>query len=232
MNCQLSSRKKEVMQKDTTCEYLFTKPNDYISTIKHDFTIPVIAQIRALELLSCETLGNLNFEQKEIVKTTLESCRTLYDMMSNILYSNELRNKKVRLCKTQTDIIKLTKECLISENNKYLQKHIHIKVLESEKSYNIKCDKDKIKTAFEYIFGYCFSAVSDKGFLIYDIKCDKKNVIMKIIFKSPFLYNDTLNKIGSNLKLNLAKNITELHNGKISIKKEQTLTTVNICLKN
>ena len=145
------------MQKDKTLNYA----EDYISLFKHDFTVPVIAQIRALELLGNETLGKLNVEQKEVITTTLESCQEVYNMVSDILYSYELEHNKTKLNKSEIDIIKLFKELLISENNKYLRKNLRIKVNCTDKTYDIFCDTEKITQALKYILDYCFSTVSD-----------------------------------------------------------------------
>ena len=59
----------------------------YISTLNHDLKIPAIAQMRALELLLNENTGSINAVQKEILTSTLESCRHMYDMLNSLSYS-------------------------------------------------------------------------------------------------------------------------------------------------
>ncbi len=57
----------------------------YISTLSHEFQIPVIAQVRALELLVDGQLGEFNNEQKEMLQLTLNSCSYLYVMVKALL---------------------------------------------------------------------------------------------------------------------------------------------------
>ncbi len=50
----------------------------YITDLSHDLKIPTIAQIRALELLLKGEFGVLSYEQEEMIKLILESCKSLY----------------------------------------------------------------------------------------------------------------------------------------------------------
>ena len=69
----------------------------FVSTINHDFKVPVLAQIRALELLIKEQLGGLNNGQREIINLTLESCRSMYKTMSELLSSYKYENNNIKL---------------------------------------------------------------------------------------------------------------------------------------
>lgn len=211
------------MQKDLLSEEL-----NYISTIKHDFSIPVIAQIRALEMLADEKFGVLNIEQKEIINMTLTSCRSIYDMMSQILYSYKLQTEQFELNKADTDIIKLIKECFVCKNFEYKKKNILVKVICDEKTKILKCDIDKIRKAFLYIVDYCFSNALEKSRINCYIKISKKEMKISINFENPFSKNTHLNKIGSNIQLNLAENIIKAHKGKMQT--EQNNITIRLTI--
>lgn len=209
----------------------FKQQENYISIIKHDFSIPVIAQIRALELLAKETFGSLNIEQKEIVSSTLDSCRTLYNMMSDILCSYNIENKKLAFTKENTDIIKLFKECFAKKNIEYRKKNLFVRINSCEKSHNILCIKHKIKQAFEYIADYCFSQSLNDRHVVCNIINEKEDIIFKIEFENPFIKNEKLNKVGNDLRLNLAKNIIKTHKGKLSVETDYPLNIVNVRLR-
>lgn len=66
--------------------------NFLIETIKHDLKTPVIAQIRILDLLLVGRFGKLNKEQKDIICATLDSCKFMYKILSDIIYAYKLKN--------------------------------------------------------------------------------------------------------------------------------------------
>ena len=66
--------------------------NIFIETIKHDLKTPVIAQIRILDLLLVGRFGKLNKEQEDIICATLDSCKFMYKVLSDIIYSYKFKN--------------------------------------------------------------------------------------------------------------------------------------------
>ena len=55
-----------------------TQTETYISILKHEIKTPVLAQIRAIEMLLRGDFGILTPKQKEILHLTLNSCRHSY----------------------------------------------------------------------------------------------------------------------------------------------------------
>ena len=66
--------------------------NFFIETIKHDLKTPVIAQIRILDLLLVGRFGKLNKKQEEIICETLDSCKYMYKILSDIIHSYKFEN--------------------------------------------------------------------------------------------------------------------------------------------
>ena len=82
----------------------------YISTLSHDLKIPTIAQIRALELIVNGSMGAINAGQKEILDLTLDSCYSMYDMLSTILSTYKYENNDVILNYEKFSILELMKQ--------------------------------------------------------------------------------------------------------------------------
>lgn len=59
---------------------------NYNSILRHEIKTPILAQIRALELLLKGTFGKLNNEQKEMIELTLTSCKHSYKVIRGQLY--------------------------------------------------------------------------------------------------------------------------------------------------
>ena len=207
------------MQKDISKfnNLILKEREEYINTINHNLKIPALAQIRALEILIGENLGILNNDQKEMVRMTLDSCRSMYDMLSDISNTYNYENRKIKLIKEKVDIIKLLKKEFIFINNKYHKKNISVRVNSKEKSVNIFADKERIKQAIKYLSDYCFSAAFENSYIICNLVNSKKKLNISIIFESPHIKSKNLYKVGTNIQLNLIKNIIKAHNGNFEI---------------
>ena len=62
----------------------------YKAVLRHDIKTPVLAQIRAIELLLKGNFGKLNRRQKEMLKLTLQSCKHSYRIIHGQLYPNNV----------------------------------------------------------------------------------------------------------------------------------------------
>lgn len=210
---------------------LFQQREKYISTIKHNLKIPTLAQIRALKYLLEEKIGMLNIEQKEIINMTLNSCNSMYDMMSDILSSYDLQNKNIKLCKEKTDIVKLIKECFIHINNEFLDKNINVRVHSDEKSYFLLSEKKLIHKAFLDIIRNSFQKAEKNSKIICKISVIKKNLNISILYTNSANDNKNLTKIGTDIQFDYTKEIFEAHKGNISITKSYPNVTYEINLK-
>lgn len=59
----------------------------YQSVLRHDIKTPVLAQMRAIELLLRGNFGKLNQKQREMLILTLNSCKHSYKIIRAQLYS-------------------------------------------------------------------------------------------------------------------------------------------------
>lgn len=112
----------------------FLQRESFISTINHDLKIPILAQIRALELLTEEKMGNLNNGQKELINLTLDSCRSMYEMLSEILTAYKYENKDIILDYENINILKFVEEFFNKSNGKIYEKGL--KILIRNNSYS------------------------------------------------------------------------------------------------
>ncbi len=206
----------------------FLQRETFISAINHDLKIPVIAQIRALELLIEEKMGKLNNGQKEIVGLTLDSCRSMYEMLSEILSAYKYENKKMVLDLEHINFVKLIEKQFNKSNPNIIDKNLKI-IIKNESYYPIiKADKFQLAHAFEYIVDYCISnAVKNSELLcrIFDIE---DYICISLSFESPYFSQEKLetifnnlsqhrmDKVGCNLGIYLAKQIITAHKGTIT----------------
>lgn len=212
----------------------FRQRENYISTISHDLKIPVIAQMRALELLSDGSLGTLNPEQKEMIDLTLESCKSVYDMLGAILATYKYENKKIPLIFSFFSAEKLFNNIFFML--KPLLQHKNININLNLKTYEIFGDEKNLEKAFKNIFEYCLYSAIPNSSITLDTYKNSDGCKILINCQTNFDENfpedlkGNFGKIGSNLNLCLAKQIIEAHKWFINFKNENNklLIIVNI----
>lgn len=219
----------------------------YISTLNHDLKIPTIAQIRALELLLDESMGSINSAQKEIINSTLDSCRHMYEMLSTITSTYKYENKDFVLDIEKVEMLDLMYACFASASKRLEDKNVKVILRSREMFYNIFADKIQLQKAFENLINYCISSAYENTYVICEVKKsrDRENVFVSLVFESPYMSfeklqnmfnmystpSEKMDKVGSGLSLYLAKQIIEAHNGEITIESnEKNFSAYNIKL--
>ena len=204
----------------------------YVATLTHDLKTPTIAQIKALELLLNNNLGELNREQREIITLTKDSCNFMYDMLSTLLSTYKYENGDYVLNYEDCDILSLIEESIKELDAMLKEKNIKIKVSQIGRIFNANCDKMQIKRVIVNLLGNAISyAYNDTKILItvkqhkYCVRFEAKNessyinpALMENLFKKYVSHAAKFNKIGVGLGLYLSKQIIDIHNGEIYAK--------------
>lgn len=220
----------------------FLQRESFMSAINHDLKIPVLAQIRALELLVNESMGRLNVGQKEIVNLTLDSCKSMYEMLSEILSAFKYQNKDFVLDFEYINIVKFVEKYFNKSNKVIKNKNIIVK-LKNDSCYSvIKADIYQLNKAFEYIVNYCVTVAIPNSKFLCDIWDSEDYIHITLSFENPYfskekfenvIYNhiqNRMDKVGSNLELFLAKQIISAHNGFIVSTNNKNINNYTITL--
>ena len=210
----------------------------YISTLSHDLKIPTIAQIRALELLINGNLGEINNEQKEILNLTLDSCYSMYDMLSTILSTYKYENNDVILNYEKISMQELLDDAFSKTGKTLRNKNIQVKVSSKDKFVSVYADKMQMKKAFENLIDFCVANAYNDTVICCEIDKDivSNSVSISLLYESPYVNPKSINnmfemyttsaekfnKVGSSLNLYLAKQIITAHNGIINIETKQS----------
>ena len=218
-------------------KYIQKQRAAYIAALSHDLKIPTLAQIRALELIASGELGGLSKEQNEIINLTLDSCKSVYDMLSTILTTYKYENKDVALNMQKIEVSQLLNNCFLKFSKDICYKKLKIKVVSENGPCYLFADEVQIKKAFENLIDYCISLAYANSSVESKINVSDNNIIISFIFDSPNgkkleeLLDEysslNFDKIGGGLGLYLTRQVIAAHNGDISfnIKKPE----FNIC---
>ena len=192
----------------------------FISSLNHDLRIPIIAQLRALELISNEKLGALAPLQKEMIKQTEQSCRCILNLISLLINTYSIENNKHKLIYKRFNLTEVITSCFDELLPEASEKNITFEYDNSDKNLFITADKDEIK---KVIYNLLVSAIisSNTGEKV-KVKIVSVNGKIKLYVSSDninsYIYTNLDNRfttIGQSIRMHFCKKIVELHNGKI-----------------
>lgn len=199
----------------------------FMATLNHDLKTPVIAQMRSIEMLLNGTFGEINEKQREILELTVNSCDNIYKMVSAIISSYKLENNEIKLNYSKIDFNELVIECCGLMKESASEKNIKIKIKPKNHDNIINADVNYLKPAVIFLIENSISYSYNNSDIEIIIDNDGKNLKFEINTKSPYIPQETLqkmlhkylgqisnyNKIGFCMKLNYCNQVIKAHNG-------------------
>ncbi len=206
----------------------------FIETLTHDLKTPILAQIRALELILQNRFGELNKEQSEMLQLSLDSCQYMYEMVSTLISTYKFENEEFKLNYSHFNVIQLIEENIESVDKYLKANNIKIVIIPEITSPMIAGDIIRIQKVIQaLLFNSLNSAYKNS---ILKIRLNEQNKKMIVEFESHSCYiepaklekmfrlntshAEKFDKIGTGIGLFLAKKIIEKHNGEIIAKSD------------
>ena len=204
----------------------------YVATLSHDLKTPTIAQIRALELLLSKDTGEINKDQEELLKLTLDSCKYMFEMVATLLSTYKYENGEIILNYDYFDMNELIENCL-NEISQLSGEKGHTVIFKPNAAEKILyADKIQVKRIIMNLLSNSLTyAYPDTELLITSEKiggnlrvCVKNRSpympehVLATIFNKYVTHAEKFNKVGAGLGLYLSKQIVQAHGGKIITK--------------
>lgn len=224
------------LSSDTDTEKRLSEEREtYIATLSHDLKTPTIAQIRALELLLSGKMGNLNSEQTEILKLTLDSCKHMYDMIYTLLSTYKFENCDITLNYSSFDINSMIQDTISEISSFTVDNSIKIEFITNKAIAKICADKMEIKRVITNILSnsvnyaypsttvYVATQIVDNQieFKVQNSSAYINPENMSKLFRKYTTHSEKYNKVGMGLGLYLSKKIIHAHKGKIIAESSQ-----------
>ena len=198
----------------------------FTDALIHDLRTPILAQLRAIELLQKGTMGKLNAGQTEFAAQIEESCKYALSMISMLLktYRMEIDNKEIK--KEIFSFTEVLMECFEEVLPVAKEKQVEFVFPESKYDTLIEADKADIKTVISSLLRNAIM-YSDKNEKIFVTLCKNtcrltmeiknKSVLYTSKSSQAMLYNVLkYAPIGENIGLYLSQKIVKNYNGTIS----------------
>lgn len=232
VNTKLTKIRKKYHK--TINKALIKQKEHFIDILTHDLKVPTLAQLRGLELLKNEVLGNVNLEQKELIQNIETSCENIINMISMLQNTYKIENGNNKLYYETFNISNLLVDCLNKITNIINEKNISFAYFTSEPNMFINADKECIKNVILnlIIFAISYSCQNSK-ILIY---ISRENNNLKFLLKTTGVYlsdefcnnifepeklnHQNYTVIGQKISLHLCKKIIDEHEGKIYAKSD------------
>lgn len=213
------------------CSNLEDLRKSFIETLTHDLKTPVLAQIRALELMLNKQFGEFNKEQAEILQLTLDSCKYMYEMVSTLISTYRFELEEFELNYLNFNIINMIEDCIKNLQNYLSEKNIKIAIIPNIKTSVIAGDEIRLEKVIQTLLSTSvYSAIKNSTIKVFitennntvslriesqseDISQDKINKMFQ--FNTPHI--EKFDKIGTGIGLFLTKKIIEKHNGKMIV---------------
>ena len=211
-------------------EMLLKQKEFFIETLNHDIKIPTIAQLRGMELLTNEILGNLNNDQKEIILQSKESCRYVLQMISTCsnIYEFELNRRK--LVFEKFNMTELVLSCFKELSFQKAEKNFTFAFSSQNDGITAFADKKEMKKVIINLLNNAINYSNSGNPINVELLLEKNNIKFRIS-GIDFVTNPSKNyaqysTIGYSLGMYMCKKILEIHKGKLQIPDTKSISFI------
>ena len=193
--------------------------DNFINILNHDLRIPIIAQVRALELLSKEKTGKLNHFQKDLISQTEQSCRYILNLTSLIINTYKIENNSFKLIYEKFNISDIIISCFDELLPTASEKNITFEYDSNNKDIFIVADKIELKRVLLNLLvtQITYACKGDKLSVILFAEGNKiRLTITTDNLGCEYADKDTpYTEVGHTIRMGYCKKIIENHHGKI-----------------
>lgn len=214
--------------------------SDFINDFSHEFKTPIVSVSSLIALMK---KGDISKEkQQQYLLIIEEEVNRLSDMTTNVLNLTRIENQGILTGKTEFNVSEQLRKCLVLLEKKWTIKGLDLDVDFNE--YNVVANEDMLKQVWFNIIDNAIKFSYKGGLLKIDVEETLGEHVISIsnegpeipkedcekIFQKFYQTKYTTKKEGNGIGLSIVKHIVELHNGKVSAKSENGVTTFTVAL--
>ena len=233
-----------IILKDITAQNeLETLKDDFVATLTHDLKVPIIAEKNMLELLLDGTFGIVSDKQAIALKNMQTSNQELLELVQAVLDTYKIRDGRITLYKENIMLGSFINE-IFSEMKPIASKTKNELVFIKERDIRVYADRFQLKRVIKNLIQNAISYGKPKSPIEVTIGEIPDYVTIKIkdygagisrqeldkIFNRYYSAAKKFRKIGTGLGLYLALQITQAHQGDLTVDSKEGEYT-EFCIK-
>ena len=214
--------------------------SDFINNFSHEFKTPIVSIAGFVEILeSTELTEEERTQYKEAIK---EESRRLASMATNILELTKVENQSILTDVSRFNVSEQLRSALVLLEGKWSKKAVELDFEFDE--YYIVGNEEFLKQVWINLLDNAIKFVDDGGVISAKIvplgsklRIDISNMgatipeeKQKYIFNKFYQADESHSTKGNGIGLAIVKRIVELHNGSVSVKSEDGVTTFSVFL--
>jgi len=230
---QLVTILKKLDEANEKLKELDKRKSAFVANVSHEFRSPLTAIKESLSIVLDGFTGDINIKQKKILESGKKNLERLIRLVTNLLDLSKIEAGKVQMKKEQFDIMPLMDEILTTYEGEISKKKSTLKKDVPQDIGSIWADRDKLSEVIINLLNNAIKYTPTKGNIAVKLEGGKEEVRFEISDTGPGIPKEDQDKIfdkferitsekqeGTGLGLPIAKDIVELHKGKIWIESE------------
>lgn len=202
---------------------------NFIGTISHELKTPLTSIMMGVGLINNSSIGILNQKQQNIVETIKEDTQKLNELVSNLLKISQIHSNSTIFNMRKSDIKELIENCVTKFKTQAIDKGLNI-ILDLEKELpDVAIDEEKIKWVLNNLISNAIR-YTEKGSVHLKAYIKNNYIYICVIDTGRGIPEDYLEKVfekfvrvegfeipeeSTGLGLSIAKEVVEMHEGKI-----------------
>lgn len=230
---EIAAKKVELEAANKKLQQLDRIKSDFVSNVAHEFRTPLMIIKGNVDLVNKGGLGNVAPAQKEMLDGAISIVNRLSRLVNDLLDISKIESGKMELKKEPVEI-----NGIIEENLAIFDKIIKDKKYKLQKDLakdlpKIDVDKDKVTQVFVNLLSNAIKYSPESGTITVKTVNLEKEIMVEVSDTGEGVASDNLDKIfdkftrvtaekkeGTGLGLPIAKDIVNLHKGRIWVKSE------------
>lgn len=202
---------------------------NFIGTISHELKTPLTSIMMGIGLINNNSIGVLNEKQQNIVETIKEDTQKLNELVSNLLKISQIHSNSTTFNMKISNVNELIENCATNFKTQAIDKGLDI-ILDLEKELpEVEIDEEKIKWVLNNLISNAIR-YTEKGSVKLKTYVKNKKIHICVIDTGRGIPNNYLEKVfekfvrveglempeeSTGLGLSIAKEVVEMHEGKI-----------------
>ena len=230
---EIAAKKIELEAANKKLQQLDRIKSDFVSNVAHEFRTPLMIIKGNVDLVNKGGLGNVAPAQKEMLDGAISIVNRLSRLVNDLLDISKIESGKMELKKEPVEINEIIEENLVVFDKTIKDKRHKLQKDFAKDLPKIEVDKDKVTQVFVNLLSNAIKYSPEAGMITIKTVNLEKEIMVEISDTGEGVAPDNLDKIfdkftrvtaekkeGTGLGLPIAKDIVNLHKGRMWVKSE------------